>query len=236
MDRELITNTNELNIEKEQNNFLETTLGKTINTAVDIGIRALLPNYLEDAIINIKDTLLTEGLTEGIKTIVENGINVGKSLTGIFTGKFENVSQMQNAVEKGGLIDATSTLLDSVLNKVQKKQILPREVTNVIKKGKNIILDNVSKNIENTLTAQTKEIEKINTYTQNWEKYYNEKDFNKMDKEYKKLQKSLDKVMPIESTIKKAREIENLHNRIKNNGKNFEINKEEEELAKLLIN
>ena len=32
---------NDLLNEKDQKNFLETTLGKTINTAIDIGIRAI---------------------------------------------------------------------------------------------------------------------------------------------------------------------------------------------------
>ena len=31
---------NNIDIENKQNNFLETTLGKTINTGIDIGIRA----------------------------------------------------------------------------------------------------------------------------------------------------------------------------------------------------
>ena len=43
---------NNLVNEKEQNNFLETTLGKTINTGIDIGIRALLPDYIEEQIID----------------------------------------------------------------------------------------------------------------------------------------------------------------------------------------
>ena len=45
---------NNLEIEKEQNNFLETTLGKTINTGIDIGIRAILPDYIEEQIIDLK--------------------------------------------------------------------------------------------------------------------------------------------------------------------------------------
>ena len=44
--------------EKEQKSFLETTLGKTINGAVDIGIRALLPDFIDEQVINIKDNLL----------------------------------------------------------------------------------------------------------------------------------------------------------------------------------
>ena len=41
---------NNLEIEKEQKSFLETTLGKTINTEIDIGIRALLPDFIEEQI------------------------------------------------------------------------------------------------------------------------------------------------------------------------------------------
>ena len=51
---------NNLVNEKEQNNFLETTLGKTINTGIDIGIRALLPDYIEEQIIDLKDNLKYE--------------------------------------------------------------------------------------------------------------------------------------------------------------------------------
>ena len=38
--------------ENTQKEFLETTLGKTINTAVDIGIRTLLPEFIDEQIIN----------------------------------------------------------------------------------------------------------------------------------------------------------------------------------------
>ena len=56
-----------------------------------------------------------------------------------------------------------------------------------------------------------------------------------MEKEYKKLEKSLNKVIPLEETIKKAREIENIHNLIKNNGNNFELTQIEKDLAKKLV-
>ena len=114
-----IETSKELVTEKEQNNFLETTFGQVINSAIDIGIRALLPNFLEDGIINVKNTLLKQGLAEGIQTVVKEGINLGKSVLGIFTGKFDDVGQMQTAIQKGGIIDSTSDLLDTILSKVQ---------------------------------------------------------------------------------------------------------------------
>ena len=46
------SNNNELTNEKEQKRFLETTLGKTINTAVDIGLRWVLPDFIENQVIN----------------------------------------------------------------------------------------------------------------------------------------------------------------------------------------
>lgn len=221
--------------EKEQNHFLETNLGKAVNFAMDMGIRALLPNFIEDGVIQIKDTLFQEGLGEGIKTVINEGIDLGKSVVGIFTGKFDNMNQMQNAVQKGGIIDGTSKVIDSVLKKVQKNKLLPKNVVSVIKQGKNILLDSVTQNIEDALTNQIKELEKVQNYSNKWQEFYEKKDFTNMEKQYQKLEKSLDKIMPLEETIRKAREIENLHNLIKNNGKNFEITQTQQELAKRLV-
>ena len=49
--------TNTIEIAKEQNNFLETTIGKLINTGINTGLRVLLPDLIEDQIISIKDEI-----------------------------------------------------------------------------------------------------------------------------------------------------------------------------------
>lgn len=229
-----IDNNLENSIEKEQNNFLETTLGKAINVGLDLGIRALFPDLIEDQIINIKDTFLNEGFKEGINEIVDSAIDLGKSVIGIFTGKFENISQVQTAVKSGGIIDSTSNLIDFVLNKIQKNDLLSNTTINIIKKGKDLLLDNVNKNIENTLTKQVTSIEKLNEYSENWNKYFELKDFNNMDKEFEKIQSELKEVIPLENTLKQVRKIENIHNLIKNNGQNFDISEIEKELAEKL--
>ena len=229
-----IDNNLENSIEKEQNNFLETTLGKAINVGLDLGIRALFPDLIEDQIINIKDTFLNEGFKEGINEIVDSAIDLGKSVIGIFTGKFENISQVQTAVKSGGIIDSTSNLIDFVLNKIQKNDLLSNTTINIIKKGKDLLLDNVNKNIENTLTKQVTSIEKLNEYSENWNKYFELKDFNNMDKEFEKIKNELKEVIPLENTLKQVRKIENIHNLIKNNGQNFDISEIEKELAEKL--
>lgn len=116
-------NNNELVTEKEQNGFLNTTMGKVVNTAIDLGLRWVLPDFVENQVIDIKNSLLKGGLKEGISTTIEKGIELGKSITGIFTGKFENVSQAQNAIKNGGIIDGISDVLDSTLNYTVKKRL-----------------------------------------------------------------------------------------------------------------
>ena len=158
---------NNLIKENDQKEFLETTLGKTINTAIDIGIRALLPDFIDEQIINIKDNLMNYGLKNGINQTIDDAINLGKSAIGIVTGNFENVSQMQSAIQSGGLIDGVSSLLDTIVDKVSRKGLINNSVAKTIKQGKNIILNNVEKNIETTFNKQYVAIENTNKYINN---------------------------------------------------------------------
>ncbi len=230
---EINLNNNLVN-ETTQKNFLETTLGKTINTAVDIGIRALLPEFLEDQVINIKDNLLNYGLKEGISKTIDDAIDLGKSAIGIVTGNFENVSQMQSAVQSGGLIDGMSSLLGTVVDKVRQAGIINNTVARTIKQGKNVILNNIEKNIEDNFNKQYKAIEYTDKYISNWKNYFAEKNFEGMQNEYNKIEKQLKNIAPIENTINRAKTIEVLHNLIKNNGQNFNLTQEQLELAEKL--
>lgn len=224
-----ITNTN------EQTNFLETTLGKTINTAIDIGIRALLPDFIDEQIINIKDNLLNYGLKDGITKTIDDAIDIGKSAIGIFTGNFESVSQMQNAVKAGGLIDGLSSLLDTVVDKVNQKGIINYNIANTIKQGKDVILNSIENNIEEKFRDQNIEVENIEKYMNHWKESFNNKDFESMEQEYQKIETILNNLVPLEKTINQARIIENLHNLIKNNGQDFNLNQEQLALAEKLI-
>lgn len=243
MDNNEIEISNNINLEnnkktvnvEEQKSFLETNLGQVINAGVDLGIRAVLPDFLEDDVIEIKDSIITDGFKEGVKTAIDNAVDLGKSFLGIFTGKFENVSQIKEAVKKGGLIDSISDVLDWGIKKAKENKLIKSSTATLIKKGKNTILNNISNNIENNLDSQVESVEKIDKYITKWNEYYNEQDFTNMQKQYNKIEKELEKITPLESTINKARVVENLHNLIKNNGKNFNLSQEELELANKLI-
>jgi len=233
------TNNIELLVEQEvtaenQNNFLQTTLGKTINTAIDIGLRAILPDMIEEQVINIKDVLLNNGLKEGIDIAIKSGIEFGKSAIGIVTGKFENLSQAHNAVKNGGIIDSISDTLDNVLESATKNDLISKTTSSLIKKGKNAILDTISTKIEEKFMEDVHSLELVSKYISNWKNYYNLKDFDGMEKEYKKIKKQMDTIMALDKTISEAKQIENVHNLIKNKGIDYELSEEEKELIEIL--
>lgn len=220
-----------LNLEKKQNEFLNSTLWKTINNGIDIGLRYLLPDLVEDEIIDLKDNLINYGLKDGIKKSINSVIETGKEAIGIISGNFENIGQIQKVIKNGGLIDKIDNFLDKTLDKAINSGKINQTIGKIVKTGKASILSSVERNIESTLNSQVENSKNIEKYMNNWKKYFNDRNFSGMEKEYTKLEKELKSLVPIETTIKNARYIENIHNLIKNNGQNFELSEQELELA-----
>lgn len=221
---------NEIKLEK--NNLLNTVLGKTINSAIDIGLKALLPDLIENQVIDIKNALFENGLKSGIETAINSVEFLGKSAIGIFTGNFENMSQVKTAVGEGGIIDTVSNVLDKTVNTVRNKGYIDNSIAKIIKSGKNILLENVEKNIKNEMEFQDSLEKQLNSCIKEWNKCYENKDFEGMTKQYNKIMLREKEIIPLENIINKTREIKNIHNLIKNNGQNFNITNEELELAK----
>ena len=227
----LLENNLSNSLEQKQNGFLKNILGKAINNGINIGIRYLLPNVVEDKVIELKDNLIKFGLKDGISKTVQSIIETGKSAIGIFTGNFENVNQINEAVKNGGVLDSVSELVDNIFNKLKTSGKIDNATFKVIRNGKNAILNNVEKNISVTLTNQIKSTELLGKYMSNWKQYYSNQNFYGMEKEYSKIKSELNKLVPIENTINNARNIEMIHNLIKNNGQKFDLTQTEQELV-----
>lgn len=230
-----VENTNNISIQENQNSFLQSTTWNVINKGLDIGIKALLPNIIEDQVIEIKDALINNGFKSGVKQAVNSAIDIGKSTMGIATGNFESVSQAREAVKKGGIIDTISKALSYTINKAVEKNAIPSSTARTLIQGKNAIIDTIETNIENNYTYQLNSIEKLDKYTKNWNNYYQKQDFEGMEREYKKINKILPNVLPIENTLKEVRKLENMHLLIKNTNKNFTLSNEQIQLANELV-
>ena len=225
---------NSIDIANEQEVFFQSTIGKIIDFSINTGIKALLPDSIEDEVINIKDTLISEGFPQGIKNFVNNVINFGKNALGIITGQFENISQVGKSIEKGNLMNNLSLAIDEALNKINSKKTLSEDIINSISKGKSEILNNVLSNIKDELNTQDKNIENLNSYVNSWKLEYENRNIDGMERYIKKIDKMLSKTLPIENLFQEARTIENLHELIKNNGNNFELSEEELKLAEVI--
>ena len=107
-------------------------------------------------------------------------------------------------------------------------------IKNVIKNGKNVLLNNVSNNIKKELDEQVEYVKKLESEVSEWKEFYNNKDFDGMEKAYKRIEKQYEKIVPLENLINETKQVKVLHELIKNNGKNFNITEDEKRLAKNL--
>lgn len=223
------------NLFKKQDEFLESTLGKIINTGIDVGIRAVLPEWLEDDFIEIKDSVLNDGFKEGIKIAINKAIDMGKAIQGIFTGNFENLSQIKAVIESGGLLDTISNLLDNVITWAKDEKLISSSTAKLIKSSKKTIMQSIENSIDDSLENQVTAIEKIDGYIEKWNNYYKEQDLTNMKKTYTRMKNEIEKVVPIQDVLDKFEKLGNLHELIVNNGGDFNLTEEEIELSTMLV-
>lgn len=221
---------NKLELQNKQNNFFDSFIWNTINTAIDVGLRTILPDLIENQIIDIKNSLFENGLKEGVKTASEIGINFIKSINGIFTGNFENIEQVKIAIENGGILDTISNIIDFSLDKINKKGYINNTIYSLIKGGKNVLLNNISEKLNKELEKQSDLMTYLENNIKDWKKAFNDKDLNSMNEIYINIEDKIDNILPIEKLISEIRQIEEIQNYIKSKGNNFEISELEKEV------
>lgn len=229
-----LTNTinNDIELNNKQKSFLNSNLGKIVNTAIDVGLRSILPDMIENQVIDIKNALMENGINEGINVAVDKLVDFAKSAKGIVTGNFENLEQVRTAVGSGGIVDTVSNLVDTALNKVYKKGYINYTVNNLIKSGKNVLLNNVTNNIKNEMNNQQDYFKTLDNYIEKWKNGYKNHDFNEMEKIYKKIDNLSEKIVPFKNTINEIKYVKNMQEILKNNGHNFNLTDAEIELIK----
>jgi len=220
-----------LNLEELQNKFINSEIGKITNYAIDFGLKTILPDYMENEVIEIKDAFIQGGIKEGVNSAVENAIDVGKNILGISDVEFKNINDVKDVLQQGEVTEKLANTIENVVDVLEKTNIIPENVADLIKEGKNIFFDSLDNNLNKEMSNQIESVEKIEKYINNWEKYYNDKNIEKLNKKYNKIEKQMNKIMPLKNILENVKKIQNINELIKNND-NFNFDKVYLDLAK----
>ena len=226
---------NELSIENKddilskQNNALSEILNNVINWSIDAGLKYILPDSIENDVIKIKNDLLNGNAAQKIIDTIGSVINLGKEKLNNEKKEIINTEDIKKVLQNPDTIKLISDTVETILN---NRDI---NIQNKERSNKKIIEKNVENNLNNQLERQVNSINKIENYKNEWYKNYENKDFEKINKVYKNIKKELKNIVPIEKLIKETRKIENLNQLIKSKGGDFNITKEELELANKLV-
>lgn len=202
----------------KQNKDIKIDIGNLANAGLEFGLRTVLPDFIEDDVIDIKNKFIQEGFTEGVKETYEKVKDVGKSIQGIFTGKFESVEQVKRLIQTDGILDGASEIIDKTLKMLLNKKKISKNTYNLIKTGKKEILNSLESELENYYKIDTYSLEKLEEYCQEWKENYTKENYKEMQKSLNKIKQRLDKSEPIENILKQAREIEKIQKYIEEKG------------------
>ena len=85
--------------------------------------------------------------------------------------------------------------LDKIIDKTSDSGIISSNVANLISNGKDAILNSVNSNIENEFMEQINGVDLLAKYEDNWKGYFENKDFEGMEREYDKIKEKLNELL-----------------------------------------
>lgn len=204
-------------ISKNQNDFIGNMFKNAINFGVDLGLKSLLPDLIEDQVIDIKNSILEGGFKEGVDTLMKKVNEFKNSITGIFTGNFNNIEEIHTATKQGGIIKTVSKGLSKGIDAGVKSGAIPKSVGNIIKAGKTTILNEFNSSLESQMKKEMKKFDTLNDLNKKWYDALDKRDFNKMTKYTEKISELSKDLVKFSNIINETKKIEELHNFIKEN-------------------
>ena len=209
-------------------------LPKVTNNALNFGLKAILPDFIEEDIIQIKDSFINEGFEKGLEEAKEKAEEVWKSVKGVFTGEFDTVGEIQKLIQKNGMLDTASDLVDKITKLLLSKKIINKTTYNLIKTGKKEIINALEGELNNYYKVDNYDFEGLSEQIEKWQKNYNDSDYESMEKTAKTILNILDKVDQIEAVITKARNIQKVQKYIQEKGSKEKLTKAERKLIEAI--
>ena len=204
-------------ISKNQNDFIGNMFKNAINFGVDLGLKSLLPDLIEDQVIDIKNSILEGGFKEGVDTLMKKVNEFKNSITGIFTGNFNNIQEINTATKQGGIIKTVSKGLSKGIDTGVKSGIIPKSIGGILKAGKTTMLNEFSNSLESQMRKEIQKFDILNDLNKKWYDALDQRDFDKMTKYTEKISVLSKDLVKFSNIINETKKIEELHNFIKEN-------------------
>lgn len=203
---------------------------QVVNKALDIGLKLVLPDFIEQDIIGIKDAFIQNGFTAGIEEAKERADEIYKSVTGLFTGEFDKTGEIKRLIEKNGILDTASLLTDKIIKILVDKKVISKATGNIIKTGKKEILNILESELNQYYSIDEYDLEKMQTQIEEWKQSYKNQDYEGMEKTAKKLSQTLQKNEKLEKILEQARNIEKSQEYIEKKGSIENLTKAEKKI------
>ena len=200
-----------------KNNFISNMFKNAINFGVDLGLKSLLPDLIEDQVIDIKNSILEGGFKEGVDTLMKKVNEFKNSITGIFTGNFNNIQEINTATKQGGIIKTVSKGLSKGIDAGVKSGIIPKSIGGILKAGKTTMLNEFSNSLESQMRKEIQKFDTLNDLNKKWYDALDQRDFDKMTKYTEKISALSKDLVKFSNIINETKKIEELHNFIKEN-------------------
>ena len=204
-------------ISKNQNDFIGNMFKNAINFGVDLGLKSLLPDLIEDQVIDIKNSILEGGFKEGVNTLMKKVNEFKNSITGIFTGNFNNIQEINTATKQGGIIKTVSKGLSKGIDAGVKSGIIPKSIGGILKAGKTTMLNEFSNSLESQMRKEIQKFDTLNDLNKKWYDALDQRDFDKMTKYTEKISALSKDLVKFSNIINETKKTEELHNFIKEN-------------------
>ncbi len=217
LDTQLTNDISKNEISKSQNDFIGDMFKNALNFGIDIGIKALVPDLIEDQVLDIKDSILENGFSDGINTLIKKVDEFKNSIKGIFTGNFNTIQEINTATKQGGIIKTVSKGISKGIDAGVKSGAIPKPVGHIIKAGKTTILNEFSSSLESQIKKEMKKFDTLNELNKKWYDALDKRDFNKMTKYTEKISELSKDLVKFSKIIEETKKIEELHNFIKEN-------------------
>lgn len=223
--------------ETKQKEFLDTTIGKIVDAGLDFAISTFVPDLIEKPVSNLKDKLLSWDFNKEKETISSGALEQTKKLeenSGKEVDIGNVVANLKDFLKEEKTINSFSKIIDAAIKELVDKDKISSNVSKMVKEGKNAVVEKIKEKIDHELDGQIVYVEELKEQTEKWKNYYQEKDIKNMKAVSKKIDSLMKDIMPIDTILTEAKQIQNLQQLIENNNNQFDLSSTQLELAKML--